>query len=52
MTDPHHAAEAHEAHGNQLGPIGSQEAVTVVTLSVTFGILALMGLLFFMSHIM
>ena len=46
------SADAHGSHGNGLGAIGSQEAVTVVALAVTMGILCLMGLIWFMSRIL
>ena len=40
MTE--HGHDAAHGHGNELGPIGSQEAVTVVALSVTIGLGLLM----------
>jgi hypothetical protein len=52
MSDDGHAAAHDEHEGNQLGAIGSQEAVTVVALSVTFGILMLMCLVLGMSRIL
>lgn len=41
-----------EHAGNGLGPIGSQEAVTVVALAVTCGLLGLMFLIGVMSKIL